>query len=157
MILWFCVSLWNKMEMKLKWFGPIFSATLEFKSCSCFAQLYQKVLDKERVECANQTATKSTELQLDDKSLPLPLENIIETFSYMSNIVNIVHLFFINLCLSLFSNLSTVPKDYQTYTIWLFMIPAPFLCTPNNVIKTSAVLPVVFGQLWEQSFFHEVA
>lgn len=80
------------MEMKLKWLGPIFSATLEFKSCSCLAQLYQKVLDKEHVECANQTATKSTELQLDDKSLPLSLE------TYMSNIVNIVHLFFINLC-----------------------------------------------------------
>lgn len=81
------------MEMKLKWLGSIFLATLEFKFCSCFAQLYQKVLDKERVECANQTATKSRELQLDDKSLPLPLENIIEAFSYMSNIVNIVHLF----------------------------------------------------------------
>lgn len=149
MILWFCVSLRNEMEMKLKWLGPIFSATLEFKSCSCFAQLYQKVLDKERVECANQTGTKSTELQLDDKSLPLPLENIIEAFSYMSNIVNSDHLFFINLCLSLFSNLSTVPKDYQTCTIWLFMIPGPFLCTPNNVIKAGAVLPVVFGQIWE--------
>lgn len=81
MILWFCVSLWNEMEMKLKWLDPKFSATLEFKSCSCFAQLYQKVLDKERVECANETATKSTELQLDDKSLPLPLENITEAFS----------------------------------------------------------------------------
>lgn len=54
----------------LKWLGPNFSAILpscsplEFKSCSCFAQLYQKVLDKECVKCANQTATKSTELQL---------------------------------------------------------------------------------------------
>lgn len=121
-----------------------------------------KVLDKKSVKCANQAATKFTKLQLANfwqitlSALGNYQRNLMLTNT--SNTVNYIGLsFFISLYLSLFPNLSAVPTDYQTCTIWWHMIPPSFWCPPNNVIKVGAALPAVFGQIWEQNFSHWVA